>query len=81
MTHDYKRNGTTTLFVALEVLQRRVVGQCFERHGHQEFLRFLRRLDQEFSAPTPLHLVMVNYGTHSHPKEIGTTSIISVLPR
>jgi transposase/transcriptional regulator with XRE-family HTH domain len=68
MTHDYKRNGTTTLFAALEVLQGRVIGQCFERHRHQEFLRFLRRLDQEFPAPTPLHLVMDNYGTHSHPK-------------
>jgi transposase len=68
MTHDYKRNGTTTLFAALELLQGRVVGQCFERHRHQEFLRFLRRLDQEFPAPTPLHLVMDNYGTHSHPK-------------
>jgi len=68
MTHDYKRNGTTTLFAALEVLQGRVVGQCFERHRHQEFLRFLRCLDQEFPAPTPLHLVMDNYGTHSHPK-------------
>ena len=68
MTHDYKRNGTTTLFAALEVLQRRVVGQCFGRHRHQEFLKFLRRLDVEFPAPTPLHLVMDNYGTHSHPK-------------
>jgi len=71
MTHDYKRNGTTTLFAALEVLQGHVVGQCFERHRHQEFLRFLRRLDQEFPAPTPLHLVMDNYGTHSHPKVKG----------
>ena len=71
MTHDYKRNGTTTLFAALEVLQGRVVGQCFERHRHQEFLRFLRSLDQEFPAPTPLHLVMDNYGTHSHPKVKG----------
>src|SRR5262245_35299978 len=68
MTHDYKRNGTTTLFAALEVLQGRVVGQCFERHRHQEFLRFLRRLDGEFPAPTPLHLVLDNYGTHKHPK-------------
>ena len=48
MTHDYKRNGTTTLFAALEILQGQVVGQCYERHRHQEFLRFLRRLDQEF---------------------------------
>jgi transposase len=68
MTHDYKRHGTTTLFAALEVLEGRVIGQCFERHRHQEFLRFLRRLDQEFPGPVPLHLVMDNYGTHQHPK-------------
>jgi transposase len=68
MTHDYKRHGTTTLFAALEVLEGRVIGQCFERHRHQEFLRFLRRLDQEFSGPVPLHLVLDNYGTHQHPK-------------
>ena len=67
MTHDYKRNGTTTLFAALDVLQGRVVGQCFERHRHQEFLRFLRHLDQEFPGTVPLHLVMDNYGTHTHP--------------
>jgi len=67
MTHDYKRNGTTTLFAALELLQGRVVGQCYERHRHQEFLRFLRRLDQEFPGPAALHLVMDNYGTHKHP--------------
>jgi transposase len=68
MTHDYKRHGTTTLFAALEVLQGRVIGQCYERHRHQEFLKFLRRLDQEFPGDTPLHLVMDNYGTHTHPK-------------
>jgi transposase len=67
MTHDYKRHGTTTLFAALEVLEGRVVGQCFERHRNQEFLRFLRRLDQEFPGEVPLHLVMDNYGTHQHP--------------
>jgi len=66
MTHDYKRNGTTTLFAALEVLSGRVVGQCHERHRHQEFLRFLRRLDQEFPGKIPLHLVLDNYGTHKH---------------
>src|SRR5438094_3350411 len=71
MTHDYKRNGTTTLFAALEVLHGRVVGQCYQRHRNQEFLKFLRRLDLEFPAPTPLHLVMDNYGTHSHPKVKG----------
>jgi transposase len=68
MTHDYKRHGTTTLFAALEVLEGRVIGQCFERHRHQEFLRFLRRLDREFPGDVPLHLVMDNYGTHKHPK-------------
>lgn len=67
MTHDYKRHGTTTLFAALEVLEGRVVGQCFERHRNQEFLKFLRRLDQEFPGEAPLHLVMDNYGTHKHP--------------
>jgi len=68
MTHDYKRNGTTSLFAALEVLQGRVIGQCYERHRHQEFLQFLRRLDQEFPGDIRLHLVMDNYGTHKQPK-------------
>jgi transposase len=67
-THDYKRNGTTTLFAALELLQGKVVGQCYQRHRHQEFLKFLRRLDAEFPAPVPLHLVMDNYGTHNKPE-------------
>lgn len=64
MTHDYKRNGTTSLFAALELAQGKVVGECYQRHRHQEFLKFLRRLDQEFPSPIPLHLVMDNYGTH-----------------
>src|SRR5437660_2297953 len=68
MTHDYKRNGTTTLFAALELAQGKVVGQCFARHRNREFLKFLRRLDQEFPGDIPLHLVMDNYGTHKHPK-------------
>ena len=67
MTHDYKRNGTTCLFAALEVLQGKVIGQCFTRHRHQEFLKFLRRLDAEFPGQIALHLVMDNYGTHKHP--------------
>ena len=67
MTHDYKRNGTTTLFAALEVAQGKIVGQCFTRHRNQEFLKFLRHLDKEFPGDTPLHLVMDNYGTHKHP--------------
>src|SRR5207245_10871855 len=68
MTHDYKRHGTTTLFAALEVLQGRVIGQCYARHRHQEWLKFLRRLDEEFPGPVPLHLVMDNYGTHKHAR-------------
>ncbi len=68
MTHDYKRNGTTTLFAALETLQGKVIGQCYQRHRHQEFLKFLRLLDKEFPGDTPLHLVMDNYGTHKHEK-------------
>ena len=66
MTHDYKRNGTTTLFAALEMLQGKVIGQCYQRHRHQEFLKFLRTLDNEFPGQVPLHLVMDNYGTHKH---------------
>jgi len=68
MTHDYKRNGTTTLFAALDTLKGRVVGECHSRHRHREFLKFLRRLDIEFPGQVPLHLVMDNYGAHKHEK-------------
>src|SRR5213594_1848749 len=68
MTHDYKRNGTTTLFAALEVAQGKVVGQCYARHRHQEFLKFLQTLDGEFVGDMKLHVVMDNYGTHKHPR-------------
>ena len=68
MTHDYKRHGTTNLFAALELLQGRVIGQCYARHRHQEWLKFLRRLDEEFPPKVPLHLVMDNYGTHKTPQ-------------
>jgi transposase len=68
MTHDYKRNGTTTLFAALELAQGKVIGQCYARHRHQEFLKFLKRLDAEFPIGMNLHLIMDNYGTHKHPK-------------
>jgi len=66
MTHDYKRNGTTTLFAALHVLEGRVVGQCLPRHRHQEFLKFLRHLDRAFPGKTDLHLIVDNYRTHKH---------------
>ena len=71
MTHDYKRNGTTTLFAALEVAQGKVIGQCYARHRHQEFLKFLKRLNAEFPVEIKLHIVMDNYGTHKHPKVQG----------
>ena len=66
-THDYKRNGTTTLFAALNVLDGKVIGECHGRHRHQEWLKFLRRLDREFPSKLQLHLVMDNYGTHKEP--------------
>ena len=67
MTHDDKRNGTTTLFAALNVLDGQVIGECHARHRHQEWLKFLRRLDREFPPEQELHLVMDNYGTHKEP--------------
>jgi transposase len=67
MTHDYKRNGTTTLFAALSVLDGKVTGECHSRHRHQEWLKFLRRLDREFPPELELHCVMDNYGTHKEP--------------
>src|SRR3972149_1058344 len=68
MTHDYKRHGTTTLFAALNTLDGRVIGECMPRHRHQEFLRFLRRLDRNFPKDLDLHLIVDNYGTHKQPK-------------
>jgi len=67
-THDYKRNGTTSLFAALEIAHGQVVGQCYARHRHQEFLHFLKRLDGEFPPELDPHVVMDNYGTHKHPR-------------
>jgi transposase len=67
-THDYVRHGTTTLFAALEVAKGKVVGACYARHRHQEFLKFLQRLDAEYSAELELHLVMDNYATHKHAR-------------
>ena len=60
MPHAYKRNGTTTLFAALEVAQGKVIGQCYARHRHQEYLKFLQRLDTEFPGEVRLHVVMEN---------------------
>ncbi|MGH9115928.1 MAG: IS630 family transposase [Acidimicrobiales bacterium] len=66
MTHDYKRNGTTTLFAALDVLTGMVIGQCLPRHRHDEFLRFLRRIEREVPRGLQIHLILDNYATHKH---------------
>jgi transposase len=68
MTHDYKRHGTTTLFAALNLLDGKVIGDCMPRHRHQEFLRFLKKIDSETPGELDLHLVVDNYGTHKHPR-------------
>ena len=67
-THDYKRNGTTTLFAALSMLDGKVIGDCMPRHRHQEFIRFLNKIDAETPAGLNLHLIVDNYGTHKHPR-------------
>ena len=68
MTHDYIRNGTTTLFAAMNVLDGTVIGQCMQRHRHQEFIRFLDRLERDIPAGKLVHVVLDNYGSHKHPK-------------
>jgi transposase len=68
MTHDYKRNGTTTLFAAMVMLDGRVIGDCMPRHRHQEFIRFLKTIDSETPPEMDLHLIVDNYGTHKHPR-------------
>ena len=67
MTHDYKRNGTTTLFAALDVLTGTVIGQCLPQHRHEEFLKFLRTLDHEVPKHLAVHLILDNYATQKHP--------------
>jgi transposase len=67
MTHDYKRNGTTTLFAALNVLDGQVIAQCQQRHRHTEWLKFLRQIDRETPKDKALHLIVDNYATHKHP--------------
>ena len=67
MTHDYKRNGTTTLFAALNVLDGQVIAQCQQRHRHTEWLKFLRQIDRETPQDKALHLIADNYATHKHP--------------
>lgn len=68
MTHDYKRNGTTTLFAALELAEGRVIGTCMDRHRHQEWIKFLALIDRETPAKLQIHLIVDNYATHKHPR-------------
>lgn len=68
MTHDYKRNGTTTLFAALDVLEGKVIGRCMQRHRHQEFIRFLNAIEAETAVGKIVHVILDNYGSHKHPK-------------
>jgi transposase len=68
MTHDYKRNGTTTLFAALDVLHGKIIGRCMQRHRHQEFIRFLNTIEAEIPAGKIIHVILDNYGPHKHPK-------------
>jgi hypothetical protein len=68
MTFDYKRNGTTTLFAAFNVLEGTVIGHCMQRHRHQEFIRFLNALERAVPAGRVIHVILDNYATHKHPK-------------
>jgi transposase len=68
MTHDYKRNGTTTLFAAIDMMHGHVISRCMARHRHQEWIKFLKQIDDETPAELDLHLIVDNYATHKHPK-------------
>ncbi len=68
MTHDYKRNGTTTLFAAIELGQGEVIATCMKRHRHQEWIKFLKMIDEQTPAELDLHLIVDNYATHKHEK-------------
>ena len=71
MTHDYKRNGTTTLFAALEMAAGRLIGTCMSRHRHQEWIKFLNIIDRQTPRQLDLHLIADNYATHKHPRVKG----------
>ena len=68
MTHDYKRNGTATLFAALNALEGEVISMCDDRHRHQEWLKFLRVIDDIVPPQKQIHMIVDNYATHKHPK-------------
>ena len=66
LTHDYKRNGTTTLFAAIEMAEGKIIAECMQRHRHQEWLKFLKKIDAETPPDLDLHLIVDNYCTHKH---------------
>ena len=68
MTHDYKRNGTTTLFAALNLLDGTILGRCMPKHTHQEFIAFLNAVERAVPAGKVIHAILDNYATHKHPK-------------
>src|SRR5258708_15401149 len=67
MTHDYKRNGTTTLFAALDVKTGKVIGECLPRHRAKEFIRFLKKIDRIVAKHLDVHAICDNYSTHKAP--------------
>lgn len=67
MTHDYKRNGTTTLFAAIDMLKGKVIASCMPRHRHQEWIKFLKQINRETPKGLDIHIVADNYSTHKHP--------------
>lgn len=68
ITHDYKRNGTSTLFAALEVTTGNVTGECYQKHTHKEFLKFLKKVEAQTDESKDLHIIVDNYATHKHEK-------------
>jgi len=68
MTHDYKRNGTTTLFAAIEMAEGRVISTCMDKHRHQEWITFLKLIDKETPSELDIHFIVDNYATHKHEK-------------
>jgi transposase len=68
LTHDYKRNGTTTLFAAIELAEGKIIAECMPRHRHQEWIKFLKKIDAQTPPEFDLHLIVDNYATHKHPQ-------------
>ncbi len=80
MTHDYKRNGTTSLFAAMNVFDGTIIGECLPQHRHQEWLRFLNLIRSQVSQDKQIHLVCDNYATHKHPKVLSWAKPQSPVP-